>query len=416
MTSDVHEQADKVKEVFNVFLEEKITTRVLKEYDVAVCGGGFAGISAALASARQGKKTILFEKQYMLGGLGTAGLVTIFLPLCDGLGHQVSFGIAEELFRLSIKHGAEGKYPENWLSDNGSRGEKDKRFEVQYNPQLFAILAEELLNDAGVDILYGTYAVSVTVKDSKIEHIITENKSGRLAYKVKSVVDATGDCDIARFADVPTDTFQQGNVLAAWYYSVGKDGYGLNMLGFSDIPEEEKTEDNTEKPLIDRRFGGLDGEELSQQMCLSHQSVYNDFRKKRQNDPELMPVTIATTPQIRMTRKIVGEYELSNKEMHTYFEDSVGMVSDWKKRGPIYEVPFRTLYNSKIRNLICAGRCTSVNETMWDIMRVIPCCAVTGQAAGTAAAMTDDFSKLDINALQEVLRNNGVILHENEIL
>ena len=68
-----------------------------KEYDVAVCGGGFGGIAAALAAARAGTKVILLEKLYMLGGLGTAGLVTIYLPLCDGMGRQVSFGIAEEL-------------------------------------------------------------------------------------------------------------------------------------------------------------------------------------------------------------------------------------------------------------------------------------------------------------------------------
>ena len=399
-----------------MFVEENIKTKVIKEYDIAVCGGGFAGISAALAAARQGKKVVLFEKQYILGGLGTAGLVTIYLPLCDGDGHQVSFGIAEELLRLSIVHGAEGKYPENWLTENGSRGEKDKRFKVQYNPQLFAILAEKLLKDVGVDILYGTYAVGVAVSDDKITHIITENKSGRLAYKVKSVVDATGDCDIAEFANAPTDTFKQGNILAAWYYSVGKNGYNLNALGCSDIPEEEKTNGKEVKQLIDRRFSGLDGEELSEQVCMSHQATYRDLIMKRKNDSELMPVTIATIPQIRMTRKIVGEYVLSNKEMHKYFEDSVGMVSDWKKRGPIYEVPFRTLYNSKVKNLICAGRCTSVNETMWDIMRVIPCCAVTGQAAGTAASMTDDFSKLDVKELQEVLKNNGVVLHEDEIL
>jgi len=115
-----------------------------KKYDIAVCGGGFAGISAALAAARMGKKVVLFEKQYMLGGLGTAGLVTIYLPLCDGFGHQVSFGIAEELFRLSIKHGAEARYPENWLDGKGTRTERDKRFEVQYNAQTFAILAEQL--------------------------------------------------------------------------------------------------------------------------------------------------------------------------------------------------------------------------------------------------------------------------------
>ena len=112
-------------------INERIKTPVTDEYDVAVCGGGFAGISAALAAARQGKKTVLFEKQYMLGGLGTAGIVTIYLPLCDGMGHQVTYGIAEELFRLSVLHGAEARYPENWLDNEGTRGKEDKRFEVQ---------------------------------------------------------------------------------------------------------------------------------------------------------------------------------------------------------------------------------------------------------------------------------------------
>ena len=398
-----------------MYITEHMETCVAGTYDVAVCGGGFAGISAALAAARMGKKVVLFERQFLLGGLGTAGLITIYRPLCDGFGRQVSFGIAEELFHLSIRHGAEDFYPENWLSGSGSRTEKDKRFEVQYNPQLFAILAEQLLKDEGVEILYGTYAVGVTVKKSKIDHILTENKSGRQAYRVSSVVDATGDCDIARFAGAPTDTFQQGNVLSAWYYFVGKSGYALNMLGDSDIPEEEKAGEKELKFLVDKRFTGLDAKELSEMMYLSHQASYQDFLERRTEDPSLFPVTMATVPQIRMTRKLVGEYVLSDQEMHTYFEDSVGMVSDWKKRGPVYEVPFQTLFSAQIKNLICAGRCTSVNETMWDIMRVIPCCAVTGQAAGTAAAMTDDFSGLDVRQLQEQLRKDGVVLHEQDL-
>lgn len=114
------------------------------------------------------------RKQFMLGGLGTAGIVTIYLPLCDGYGRQISFGIAEKLLLLSISHGAEARFPENWLTENGSRTEKDPRFEVQYNPQLFAILAEKLLKEAGVHILYGTYAVGVSLKDAKIECVITE--------------------------------------------------------------------------------------------------------------------------------------------------------------------------------------------------------------------------------------------------
>ena len=398
-----------------MFIEENIRTSIVREYDVAVCGGGFAGISAALASARQGKKTVLFEKEFMLGGLGTLGIVTIYLPLCDGMGRQVSFGIAEELFRLSISKGANGPLPDNWLSPNGKRGENEKRFEVEYNPQMFAILAEKLLLDEGVDIMYGTYAVGVNMSGDSIAHIITENKSGRQAYKAGSVVDATGDCDIAKFADAPTDTFRQGNVLAAWYYSLGKAGYKLNILGESDTPDEEKTDANAPELLANRRFSGLDGAELSEQMQLSHMSTYNDIMKKRKDDPELMPVTIATIPQIRMTRKIVGEYELSDKEMHKRFDDSIGMVSDWKKRGPVYEVPYRTLYSRKVKNLICAGRCTSVNETMWDIMRVIPCCAVTGQAAGTVAAITNDFPSLDVNVLQEKLKADGAVLHLTDL-
>lgn len=399
-----------------MFLEERINTEVVEEYDVAVCGGGFGGISAALASARMGKKTLLMEKEYILGGLGTAGIVTIYLPLCDGLGHQVSFGIAEELFRLSIKDGAEDRYPENWLDGIGTRGEKDKRFEVRYNPQLFAILAEQLLLENGVDIMYGTYTVDAEVSDGRIRHLICENKSGRQAYRVKSVVDATGDCDIAKFAGAPTDTYEQGNVLAAWYYSSGKDGYRLNSLGYCEVPEEAMEKTEQVKPLVNRKFSGLDGKEISEQVCMSHLSTYNDVMKKRKNDPELWPVTMATIPQLRMTRKIVGEYELDEAEAHTYFDDSVGMVSDWRRRGPVFEVPFRTLYSSKVKNLICAGRCTSVSQRMWDIMRVIPCCAVTGQAAGTAAAMTDDFSSLDIKKLQTVLAENGVVLHEKDIM
>ncbi len=398
-----------------MYINENIKTTVDGNYDVAVVGGGIAGISAALAAARQGKKAVLFEKQFMLGGLATSGLITIYLPLCDGVGHQVSFGIAEELLRLSVSIGAEDKYPDNWLSDNGSRTEKDKRFEVQYNPQLFAILVEKLLIDSGVDVFYGSYVVGIDISQSKIKHIILESKSGRTAYGVKSVVDASGDCDVAKFTGLPTELFKQGNVLAGWYYGIGKKGYKLNMLGVADIPDEEKTPENEVSHLINRRFSGLNGRELSEQMILSHRSIYNDLLEKRKVDSEFIPVTIATTPQIRMTRKIVGEYTLSEKEEHTFFEDSVGMISNWKKRGPVYEVPFGTLYNKRIKNLIFAGRCISVTEVMWDISRVIPCCAVTGQAAGTAAALSTDFGTLDIKELQTILKRNSVILHEKDL-
>ncbi len=390
---------------------------VTKDCDVLVCGGGFGGIAAALAAARQKKRVLLLEKSYMLGGLGTAGLVTIYLPLCDGMGRQVSFGIVEELLRLSVSIGHEGLWPANWMEsdDPAGRNEHTPRFEVRYNPQLFAILAEKLLLEAGVEILYGTYAVAVSKTGEKIDAVITENKSGREAISVKSVVDATGDCDIAWFAGAPTDTFKQGNILAAWYYTADAQGYDLKPLGCCDIPDDQKKPGQEVEKLMERRFTGLDGTELSQMMQLSHRSTLNDILRRREKEPDLVPATIATTPQIRMTRKLVGAYSLHDTEMHTRFEDSVGIVSDWRKRGPVYEVPFGTLYCKEIKNLITAGRCTSVTESMWDIMRVIPCCAVTGQAAGTAAAMTEDFTALDVKALQAQLVKDGVVLHEEEL-
>jgi len=398
-------------------IHECLETRITKNCDVLVCGGGFGGIAAALAAARQGKKVILLEKEFILGGLGTAGLVTIYLPLCDGMGRQVSFGIAEELLRLSISLGAEASYPDNWLDsdDPARRTENDPRFKVRYNPSIFAILAEQLLAREGVEILYGTYAVAVNMQGDRIGAVIVENKSGRQAISVASVVDATGDADIALFSHAPTETFQQGNVLAAWYYFLGKKGYNLKLLGYADIPEDQKNEHNRRETLVPQRFSGLDGDEISQMVQLSHASTLNHVMKIKQVDPSYVPTSIATIPQLRMTRRIVGEYTLHDTEMHTYFEDSIGMVSDWRKRGPVYEVPFTSLYSSKVKNLITAGRCTSATDSMWDIMRVIPCCSVTGQAAGTAAALTDDLSSLDVKLLQNILEQNGVKLHESDL-
>ena len=70
-------------------IEEILHTKETGYYDVVVCGGGIAGISAAVAAARHGAKVLLLEREYALGGLATLGLVTIYLPLCDGTGRQV---------------------------------------------------------------------------------------------------------------------------------------------------------------------------------------------------------------------------------------------------------------------------------------------------------------------------------------
>ena len=396
-------------------ITEVLATPITHQCDVLVAGGGVAGIAAALAAARQGAKVCLLERQFMLGGLGTAGLITIYLPLCDGEGTQVSFGIAEELLRLSICHGYEKDYPKAWL-ENGSEEEKKKRrFQVRYNAQLFAIAAEQLLLKEGVKILYGTTACSVAKEGDKISAVIVENKSGRSAINVKSVVDATGDADLCVMAGESTALYKSQNVLVSWYYYTGKKGYDLRGLGYIEAPDELKTEEEKVISLSRRHFQGVDADEISEMMCLSHESLLKDVLETREQDETYLPVTMATIPQLRMTRRIEGVCAMTLEDDRKEFSDSVGIVSNWRRRGPVYEVPFGCLHGEKVKNLIVAGRCISANDLMWEIVRVIPVCAVTGEAAGIAAAMSDDFTAIDICELQKRLKEQGVKLFFDEL-
>ena len=106
---------------------------------------------------------------------------------------------------------------------------------------------------------------------------------------------------------------------------------------------------------------------------------------------------------------------MDESENKKYMADSIGMTGDWRKRGPAFEIPFGTLHGDEVKNLLTAGRDISVTDAMWDITRVIPPCAVTGEAAGTAAAIGNDFTKTSIFELQERLVANNVILHINDL-
>ncbi len=395
------------------FIKEELSTPIKYSCDVCVAGGGVAGIAAALSAARagraRGEKTdvILLERGFMLGGLATAGLVTIYLPICDGVGNQVCYGITEELFHLSIEHGAEAMYPTAWLDGNDPAERKKHRFQVQFNAQLFATSAEKLLINEGVKILYGASATGCMTRDGKITHLIIEGKGGREAIEIRrSVVDTTGDSDVCKLSGAKTDIFSEGNKLAAWYYGYGDHNFKLYMCGVHDIPD---TEDNTE--LKDtRRFTGLDTEELSELMELQHRSLVNNLLERRKKISDLVPVTISTIPTVRMTRKLVGAYTQDISEIGVSYPDTVGIYPSWRKSGVVYELPLSTLYGHEVKNLLTAGRSISVTEALWDVTRVIPVCAVTGEAAGAAAAFGDDIANIDIAKLREYLKNAGVLL------
>ena len=117
-----------------------------------------------------------------------------------------------------------------------------------------------------------------------------------------------------------------------------------------------------------------------------------------------------------MTRRLAGAYTLDEKEAFADFPDSIGLTGDWRKAGPVFAVPWRTISGTQNANIAAAGRCISVTTDMWDITRVIPTAAMTGQAAGTGAAMCAKsgiaMSELPVGKLQDTLRANGMIIEK----
>lgn len=398
--------------------EEKRNIPVSGEADVVVVGAGIAGVAAALAAARNGAKTTLLEREYALGGMATLGLITIYLPLCDGMGNQVIFGIGEELLKLSISLGAEAEYPSAWLDGDDKAARAVQRYKVRYNPHIFALLAEKLLTEAGVKILYGTLACGVEMDGRLIKSVIVENKSGRSAIKTRSVVDCSGDADICALSGAETAINPDGNGLADWYYYQSGGKVDLNMFGLADvIPQEDDPERKNIKTtsIGAMRFSGVDGAELSGAVIEAHRQMLANILEKREKSPDYVPVCMSSIPLVRMSRRLVGRTTMQKQDENTFAADSIGMTGDWTRRGPIYEIPFSSLVSDKVANLIAAGRIISTSREVWNVTRVIPPSAVTGQAAGTAAAMFGSFDDADIAALQERLAGQNVKLHIGEV-
>jgi hypothetical protein len=134
------------------------------------------------------------------------------------------------------------------------------------------------------------------------------------------------------------------------------------------------------------------------------------YEKKKAEDDSYEINMMPTIPQLRMTRGNVGICDASLDDDHKHIEDSIGLYSNWRKRGPAYELSFGTLYGKDVKNLLTAGRCISSETFMWDITRVIPVCAVTGEAAGAAAVLSNDMTKINLKALQDYLKSAGVNL------
>jgi len=350
-------------------------SRFQKEYDVVIAGGGVAGVAAALAASRNNLKVALVEKTVFWGGLATSGMILIYLPLCDGNGTQVTYGISEELLKASIKYGP-GKIPTGWTT--GKNLAEEARYRVIFSPASLVLAMDELLQAANVDIWLDTQIIDVKKSGSKIAAVYVANKSGTGELSAKTFVDATGDADLAWFADANCPTGK--NALAFWSIQYDKghtnlsENIALNVWGCSNDPE-------TYGP-------GISGRMVSS-FIMDGRTKYLERLKatyaKGRPREEYYPVVIPSMAQFRHTRRINGEFTLESDMQWREFEDSIGVVADWRVSGKVWEIPYRSLITKDVPNLIAAGRCISSADDAWEVTRVIQAAALTGEAAGLAA-------------------------------
>lgn len=396
------------------------TIPVAGSYDVIVAGGGVAGVAAALAASRAGKKALLLEKSVNLGGLATTGLINFYVPMCDGNGHKVITGMCEEFLKLSIQYGYDTLDPA-WK--NGEPGDASHgRYMTKYSHSIFALTLTELLLDEGVDLLLDSVVSAPVMREHHCDGLIVDGKSGRQFFEAGMVIDATGDADILYRAGVPTvqgknyftyvglaidvnhcrRAAETGNIADAYYQVSGGNAslYGDHQLEGERFYEGTSNRDVTEYIVRNQR--------------LLLDSIKGDPRFSR--DIAMLPYM----PQLRTTRRLAGEFTLTTDDMGRSFGDSVGAICDFDNAGKLYEVPLRCLARSDFDNLLTCGRSVSAAGYAWDVTRVIPPAIITGQAAGLAAvhALSENraAANVEIGALQKALSKSDVPVHISEEL
>ena len=392
-----------------------------KIYDIAVCGGGVAGVAAAIEAARSGKKVVLIEKATQLGGLATIGLINFFVPMCNGRGTQIIKGMADEFLRLSIKYGFD-TLPEDWQNGEPGQGNSGQRLISKYSAPIFSLVLCKELAELDVDILFDTVITGVNVSGGHIDSINIFNKSGNTLLEAEIFVDATGDSDVLYMAGVPTVTGTNYHTYIAFYTNIenckkvcetGDIGKLITNLhgGTANLYGKGHPEG---MPFWD----GTNGDDVTNYLTKNQIELFDKIKDqdRKSRDITLLPIM----PQFRTTRHIDGNYTLDERDAYKHFDDSVCAICDFERRDILYEVPYGTMVKDGFDNIIAAGRCASGRGYAWDVLRVIPPAILTGQAAGAAAIQAIDKKcsvlDIDIPSLQAKLEGENVIIHFDDAL
>lgn len=415
----------------------------MKKYDVTVVGGGFAGVAAAVAAAREGCRVLLVEKGNSLGGAAVNGLVNPFM--------RNSTELNGELTELS-----QGMFTEikDRLEERGALVGRRIFLEEELK-----FLFNDMVREAGVDVLFRSYVSSVDKTDGRIESVRLSTISGYVDIKSDYYIDATGDAQVSFLAGCPTALgrepdhlcqpmtlcFRVGNVdterfweckerLNNEYKQALADGQFINpredILVFK-TPIDNVLHFNTTRVV---RMDPTNVFDVSKAELVARDQVREiyDFMKKHGEGLEssFLMMTAAEIG-VRESRMIVGEYVLTEKDCRAFtkFEDGIatcnydidihnpegsGTSHYYFPKGEYYTIPYRTLIPKEVSNMLVAGRCISSDHGAQASYRIMPTVCTIGEAAGVAISLAvkgkSDVRDVSVADLQRILRSKGAFI------
>ena len=407
--------------------------------DVLVVGGGPSGVAAAIAAARPGVEVILVESQSFLGGLGTGGSV-LWWPGFNESGSRVFGGVTLEILAAADELGGVYYNKPPFACRGGY---------VIFDSELLRFVLQETVLDAGVRLIQHMTAIDVIMSGDLIESVVFHSKAGRSEISAKVFVDATGDGDLIAYSGAP---FRRAQMPASSAWCIG--GISFDNRELEKYAPYAEPDDSSGFYADWRKFC----KDIGVQVCSplptpNHSSIWTDgtllygldsldpvdltkidvegrrtavkllldLREKKSGYKDAFIYQFSTLTAIRAARLLDGEYVLTDADVqdHSCFKDCVGIA--WQDTGDhdYFEVPFRSLFTKKVPNLLVSGRCVSVQSPpenkfigAFQVIRNIPHCMVTGQAAGVSAVVAVRDNKMpfeiDVLSLQGELKKQKV--------
>lgn len=427
--------------------ERRIPVR--HEVDVFVAGGGPAGVAASLAAARQGCRVFLAERTVCLGGMGTAGMLPVFMVFSDGV-NMLAGGIGEEI--------------QNTLRQRGGEGPVKRTIHAEVLKRVY----DDLLVKAGVDFTFQTDLIAVEADAGEVTAAILAAKSGIFAVRARMFLDCTGDGDLAAWAGAPFEKGDAaGNMMAGTLCSLWADVDWAAVYQGGRARDDSRLEEAFRDKVFtheDRHLPGMyrvgtnvgggnightfgldstDERSVTKALLWARKSLveYERYYKQYLKGFEKMEL-VATGSHLgaRESRRVLGDYVLKLEDFknRAVFADEIGRYcypvdihaakpdlasyqtyyDDFNtlryKRGESYGIPYRCLVPQKLSNVLVAGRCLSADRYLQSSIRTMPGCFITGQAIGVAAAIAvqgnTDTRGFPMAELQQRLKAVGAFL------